>query len=64
MRNDFERISKEAEQLIKDAEDKVKEVGSIIDNEVDAAAGKYNVSKWVIWTGSTIIVLTLVKFFL
>ena len=64
MRNDFERISKEAEQLIKDAEDKVKEVGSIIDNEVEAAAGKYNVSKWVIWTGSTIIVLTLVKFFL
>lgn len=64
MRNDFERISKEAEQLIKDAEDKVKEVGSIIDNEVEAAAGKYNVSKWVIWTGSTIIVLTLIKFFL
>ena len=64
MRNDFERISKEAEQLIKDAEDKVKEVGSIIDNEVDAAAGKYNVSKWVIWTGGTIIVLSLVKFFL
>lgn len=64
MRNDFERISKEAEQLIKDAEEKVKEVGSIIDNEVEAAAGKYNVSKWVIWTGGTIIVLTLVKFFL
>ncbi len=64
MRNDFERISKEAEQLIKDAEDKVKEFGSIIDNEVATAAGKYNVSKWVIWTGGTIIVLTLVKFFL
>lgn len=64
MRNDFERISKEAEQLIKDAEAKVKEVGFIIDNEVEAAAGKYNVSKWVIWTGGTIIVLTLVKVFL
>jgi hypothetical protein len=61
MRNDFDRISKEAEQLMKDADDKVKEVGSIIDNEVEAAAGKYNISKWIIWTGGIIIALTLVK---
>ncbi|MDF2634048.1 MAG: hypothetical protein K0R78_922 [Pelosinus sp.] len=64
MRNDFEKISKEAEQLIKDAENKVKEIGSIIDKEVEETAGKYNVSKWIIWTGGAIIVLTLAKFFI
>ena len=64
MRNEFERISKETEQLIKDAENKMKEVGAVIDGEVEAAAEKCNVSKWVIWTGGTILVLTLVKIFI
>lgn len=61
MRNDFEKSSKDVEQLIKDAEVKIKEVGTIIDDQVEAAAGRWNVSKWIIWTGGTIAVLTLLK---
>ncbi|WP_237714826.1 MULTISPECIES: hypothetical protein [Pelosinus] len=64
MRNDFERSSKDVEQLIKDAEEKIKEVAAIIDDEVEATAGKWNVSKWIIWTGGTIAVLTLIKIFI
>ncbi|MCC5463824.1 MULTISPECIES: hypothetical protein [Pelosinus] len=64
MRNNFERSSKDVEQLIKDAEEKIKEVGTIIDDQVQATAGKWNVSKWIIWTGGTIAVLALIKVFI
>ncbi len=64
MRNDFERNSKDVEQLIKDAEERIKEVGAIIDDKVGLTAEKWNVSKWIIWTGGTIAVLTLIKIFI
>ena len=64
MRNNFERSSKDVEKLIKDAEEKIKEVGAIIDVQVEATAGKWNVSKWIIWTGGTIAVLALISIFI
>lgn len=47
-----------------DFKNKINEVGSGIDNKVEEAAVKYNVSKWVVWIGGAIGISIIIKILL
>lgn len=50
--------------LDEDLKKKINEVGSEIDDKVEEAAVKYNVSKWVVWIGGAIAVSIIIKILL